>query len=341
MFSLFGVAVLTAGGAVAASAVVAQRSLPANNHFYAFDGTGGAPVPNIVDMNVSTGVGTIVGNPTPPTHNAQPYSGTFDPTTQLGYWVATMSNPSVTGGLTTYLMQADLTTGISTDLGAMQGVGGWPTPPVTALAIDTGGHAYAIAFESGNYLYSLDLTTRQLTNRKAVQFPASNSKCLWAFAFNPKDNNFYINCEDRYFYKLDVATGVATLACTEPVGYWGSDGIAFDTNGIGWMDYGMPPNPQVIGILSFDVTQADCAVSSPSIARTVSGITNFDSQAMALSYPLPAPNPTPSPSPTPSASEAALAVTGVSLGNGVVEGVAAGLALILGVALVVWGVRRR
>lgn len=328
-----------AGTAGVSAVALASRSLPAGNSYYAFDCSGGLTT-SITTFNVNTGVGTVVGTPVLPTHAACAFGASYDPVSQSAYWVSTISNSSHCGGLDTYLMRANLTTGVSTEIGLLQATGACTTPAVTSTAIDASGHAYAIAFESGNVLYDMDLVTHQLTNRRVLS-PAMNSKCMYAFAYNPTDGHFYANCEDRYFYRVDVASGAVTLACKEPVNYWGSDGIAFDSNGIGWTGYGMPPNgQQPIGILSFDVSQPDCNVST-SIAMTVAAIPNWDSYANAISYPLPAPLPTSSTSaPTPTSSpEPTLAVTGAGWASSLA--VASGGMIILGAVLpLIWRRKR-
>lgn len=302
---------LVLGGTPAQAAQT--RSLPAGNAYFAFDCPGGGSgVGEMATFDVLTSIGTIVGSNTPTPNTDCASQAAYDAVSDSIYWVS--------WGATETLMKADVTTGESVEVGPFSASGG-----ANSIAIDDQGNAFAIVeadtdhpTPTGEKLYSLDLTTGDMTFIAGLGggVGAYGSACVFSFAFNPKDKQFYINC-DSLSYEIstvDVTNGDVALACdfsADP----GTNvlGISFDTNGIGWTADGGYSN-----IASFDVTQASCGWEGGDTI-SVDG-TGWYTVSNAITY-----SATPPPGPTPDN----LPSTGASQGTAIASGVAAGVAFAL------------
>lgn len=239
---------LTASPAFAAQ----TRTLPANNTYYAIDcqtndGT-------LVTVDVATSVATVVGSNTPTPNTDCAYQAAWDSTDESLFWIA------FSGGSSTTLMKADLSTGSSTEVAPFSS----PGSNAMAMAIDDQGNAYVItestATPNTEAVFSLNLLTAEMTWIADLQNTEGQYACVYAFAFNPSDGNFYLNCisspMDTSIRMVNVTTGATTSACDNPSGT-GLSGFAFDENGIGWTADGGYSD-----LASFDVTQADCGWQS-------------------------------------------------------------------------------
>jgi LPXTG-motif cell wall-anchored protein len=278
--SIATLAVLSATSAQA----ISFRTLPAQNTLYAFD-CDSNPFGEILSVDVSTFAGTLVaGSGSADSKYQCAFQGAFNPTNGDVYWL------SAAGSITTYLMKANLTTGVSTVMGQIKLNG----TPVQAQAIAIGADGIARATvatqpaEVTHTLYSLDLTSGALTN--PVTITGSNvTSIFYSFAFNPKDSQFYLYSRaGNRILKVNVSTGVTTDACVFSTPYFRIKGFSFDQDGIAW-------GADITGGGgSIDVSQSDCAPQA--VAALKLNGTDWYSESPLVTYPITPPAPAPAPS---------------------------------------------
>ena len=314
-FVKVAVASLAAITLTASPAFAAQtRSLPANNTYYAIDcQTNGG---TLVTVDVATSVATVVGSNTPTPNTDCAYQAAWNSIDESLYWI------SFSGGGSATLMKADLSTGSSTEVAPFSA----PGSSAMAMAIDDLGNAYVITDSTSNpnadAVFSLNLMSGAMTWIADVQNTGGQYACVYAFAFNPGDGNFYLNCisspMDTSIRMVNVTTGATTSVCDNPSGS-GLSGFAFDENGIGWTADGGYSD-----LASFDVGQADCGWQSG--GRITLNGSNWYTESNAIVF---TPSTDPGSGPDSGDSGGQLPATGVSTG-GVIAAAGLSIALIAG-----------
>ncbi len=280
------IAVVAMGASMTPAMAAQSRTLPEGEVFYAIDCQDS--LGQMATVDVLTSAATLVGTnvPTPNTTCAGPAA--WDVTTGSMYWTS-WNNPDI-------LMIADIETGQSTEVGPF--VDGSFTIGSDGIAIDDAGNAYLVDQGSetgadgrttGTKLYSLDLATGAATYIANIQGMTDTFACVAAFAFNPADGGFYLNCTagavTNKLMKLNVTDGTTTIACT-----WTHDiyGLAFDSNGIAWVP------DSTVGLASYDVSLGGDCGEQLGASITLNGdgwYTNSNIIASLSTPPAPAPAP--------------------------------------------------
>jgi LPXTG-motif cell wall-anchored protein len=142
-----------------------------------------------------TNTGGLVGFDTSGSETAV-FAGTLTNTTagRTAFNAADHSAYWLVSGFPTQLYKTDITTGVSTHIGAITG---GVNAFVETIAIDGSGHGYVILDDTGNAnakMYSLDLTSGALTliHDVATLINSANSQFnVLSIAYNPADNLIY------------------------------------------------------------------------------------------------------------------------------------------------------
>jgi hypothetical protein len=303
-------------GASITPAMAAQsRTLPEGEVFYAIDCQDS--VGQMATVDVLTSVATLVGTnaPTPNTTCAGPAA--WDVTTGNMYWTS-WNGPDT-------LMLADIETGQSTEVGLF--IDGSFTIGSDGIAIDDVGNAYLVDQGSetgddgrttGMKLYSLDLATGAATYIANIQGMTGIFPCVAAFAFNPADGGFYLNCDSgavaNKLMKLNVTDGTTTIVCTWTHDIWG---LAFDSNGIAWV-----PDADG-GLASYDVSLGGDCGEQLGASITLNGLGWYTGSNIIATLSTP-PAPAPAPAPAPE-----LPSTGMSAGQQTLIALLATVAFVL------------
>jgi hypothetical protein len=171
----------------------------------------------------------------------------WNPVTQTAYFGAyTKLGGAPAGDI--FLMTLDLETGESTEVGAFTG---FETAPADcgsdfqSLAIGTNGAAYV--FDSNACLYSLDLSSAQVTFIGGVANGDAGRYYPQAWSLDPATQVWQaLDNEDEFLSSVDVTTG--NLSVSGPTVTFGTDGydptsLEFDSTGRGWVlnDVAGPP----------------------------------------------------------------------------------------------------
>ena len=134
----------------------------------------------------------------------------------------------------TQLAIINVTSGVSTVVGAFFEINGEFVVPVTvdSIAIGANGSAFAI----NNYtLYSLDLATAELTEIGTMSVTS-----FYSFAFDSVSGKCYASTTDNDVYEVDVSdgtlTGLGSLSFTEGADYDYTYSLQFDQAGTAWIE---------------------------------------------------------------------------------------------------------
>jgi LPXTG-motif cell wall-anchored protein len=221
---------LTAVGALVfaaspALAVSAYPTLPTGSKMIAIDCDDDGY--QVWDMDMSTGDSTPIGTPTvlPNDGNCAP-SGFVSPVDGKAYFID--------WGNDSDLATVDLETGVSTKIATLNGA----ATDSCGIFADAAGNAYNV--DSSN-LYSLNLQTGEST---LIGDTGLDDQC--ANAINPVDGKLYwfteTGTDSADVYTVDLTTAVATLVtpaldltAVGGSGNWAPDALAFDGNGIAWL----------------------------------------------------------------------------------------------------------
>jgi hypothetical protein len=102
---------------------------------------------------------------------------------------------------------------------------------LSSMAIDGSGNAYGLTRYN---LYSLNLSTANLSDEKPADIVALTGGTPNAFAYDELTDEFYVVENYGGLYRLDVATGELTLLVTNP-DFWVAS-MAFDSRGGIWVN---------------------------------------------------------------------------------------------------------
>jgi LPXTG-motif cell wall-anchored protein len=230
---------LTALGALVfaaspALAVSTYPTLPAGSKLIAIDCDDDGY--QMWDMDMSTGDSTPIGTPTVlPNGGTCAPSGFVSPVDGKAYFID--------WGNANDLATVDLETGVSTKIATLNGA----VAVSCGIFADGAGNAYSV---TGSTLYSLNLETGATTLIGDTQL---DDQC--AYAINPVDGKLYWFTEtgtnSADVYTVDLTTAAATLVTpaldlTAVGGWynWNPDALAFDSNGIAWLQDDSCTGPQ-------------------------------------------------------------------------------------------------
>jgi hypothetical protein len=154
--------------------------------------------------------------------------------TQTAYFVAYSDSEEAD-----VLMIVDLTTGDSTVVGEISGLGAAPADcgsSYQSMAIGDDGSAFV--FDSNSCLYSLDLSTAELTYIGGVENSDAGRYYAQAWSVNPASSVWQVlELYDDFISNVDVSIGV--LSATGPavsfVGDYAPISLEFDSAGTGWV----------------------------------------------------------------------------------------------------------
>jgi LPXTG-motif cell wall-anchored protein len=130
------------------------------------------------------------------------------------------------------LVRADVTSGLTEVIGDLRDAG--VARDIDSLAMDDNGNAYAL---SGETLFSVDLSSGNLTSVAAANFATLTGGMPIGFAYDPTTDKFYV-AEDgeSNLYSINISTGALTFIATNS-DYWVSS-MSFDSDGNLWVNGG-------------------------------------------------------------------------------------------------------
>ncbi|MFD1715054.1 DUF6923 family protein [Amnibacterium flavum] len=336
-------AALIAGLSIAAIALSASpayaadgRTLPAGDALYAVDCE---DTPNqLYSVDSVTAQATPIGSGAELADSTCAGPGAYDRVSGLAYYIDWNDVGS--------LRSIDVTTGVSTAIGelSIDGVNVFPD----SIAIGTDGMAYAIiqdTFEDGDSgifsvsgLYALDLTTGDLTPIDATGDPGVD---YYGFSVDPTTGLFYVIDTEGNIASIDVATGIQTALGT--VDFDGDNStwtLSIDSSGIMWVENdGF--DADLWSVDPSDIGGADSFSGIIALDAANAEATSFYTESVFIGPAAVVPAPPVPAVVVPAAVDPALAETGVDAALMGTLGASAGLALLLGGALVIAGRMRR
>lgn len=213
-----GVFVTSFALAVALTATTpATAALPPGDHLVTIgcQGENG----RLIDVDVDDATGMLLGDPIAETQYQCGLQGAFDPVTGFIYYPQMGDN-----GVDNALYQADLD-GMQLNLGDFH-LSDSTAVEITSLAINSVGHAFG--FDMDENLYSIDLTTAEVT---LVGSSAQGGYSYQSLAFDRTDNTLYAMRDGvGSIYTVNVDTGAVTSTGISIPNY--VMGITFDDAGL-------------------------------------------------------------------------------------------------------------
>jgi LPXTG-motif cell wall-anchored protein len=287
LLASLGVAGMGLGSLLAVSAVLpasAVATLPATDHIYAYDCSGGASDFQLLEL-AADGTATAIGTGMGTTTGDCPVQPAWDSITKKGYFAFEGK-----------LYSTDVSTGVTTEVASLSGAGVDPYLTGTPyLAISPNGTAWV----SGDcYQGTIDLATGVVTQFSSTYNCDESVYYIEPLAYNAVDSTLYaINADnttddfsDPFPNQLSVmsqTTGAVTLGAGVTLPDYQNPSIsylsamAFDSSGQGWMLRTDSPETQLVSL-------------NPATGATVDqggvkeGLSDIVSYAIFISSPTPA-----------------------------------------------------
>lgn len=128
------------------------------------------------------------------------------------------------------LFRTDVTSGVTEVIGEFREEGA--DRDIKSLAIDDNGNAFALSEEA---LFSVDLSSGNLTTVAATNFATLTGGTPLGFAYDPTTDKFYVAEDgDGNLYSLNMSTGALTFIASNS-DYWVGS-MSFDSNGYLWVN---------------------------------------------------------------------------------------------------------